>query len=326
MKSPFTGGKTTFHIENRQLIFRKEKFSYVHQCYICDDTGETFTTTEQDEVNISQVYNQYRTKYGIPFPDDIRKMRQRYGLSAAKMSQILGFGDNQYRLYENGTMPSETNGKILSSIAVPTVFKVFVENAKNQFSSVEYTKIMQKVGGTVSDKQIEYRDQLIFGGSGRNIHNGYAMQSYDKLRNTVLFLIRECGETYITKMNKLLFYADFMSYRKYGLGMTGLTYKAIQHGPVPTRWDRVYSLIEGLENEERMLPAGGCGYVLKAEEPIDTKYLGGNDIAVLNDVIDKFGAMSASEISSVSHEETAWIKYRLSDLLIPYSEAFFLND
>ncbi|MCD8555331.1 MAG: hypothetical protein LRY59_01565, partial [Bacteroides graminisolvens] len=106
MKSPFTGGNVALQQENSELMFRKEKFQYVHLYYQCEDTKERFTTTEIDELNLSQVYNQYRVKYGIPFPDEIKRIRQMYELSASKMSEILGFGDNQYRLYENGDMPS----------------------------------------------------------------------------------------------------------------------------------------------------------------------------------------------------------------------------
>ena len=48
-------------------------------------------------------------------------------------------------------------------------------------------------------------------------------------------------------MNKLLFYTDFLCYKKYGRAMSGLAYKAIQYGPVPVRWDRVYSLVDGVD-------------------------------------------------------------------------------
>ena len=145
MQSPFTGGHATLRHELSELTFRKEKFQYVHQFYECDETKERFTTTALDEVNVGQVYNQYRAKYGIPFPDEIKRIRQRYGLPASKMSQILGFGDNQYRLYENGDMPSEANGKILMSIQNPHIFESFVLNAKNQFEEDEYIKILDKV-------------------------------------------------------------------------------------------------------------------------------------------------------------------------------------
>lgn len=38
-----------------------------------------------------------------------------------------------------------------------------------------------------------------------------------------------------------LFYIDFLSYREYGSAMTGLTYRAIDYGPVPEKWDKIYS-------------------------------------------------------------------------------------
>jgi DNA-binding transcriptional regulator YiaG len=36
------------------------------------------------------------------YKNEIIDIRKRYGISAAKMSQILGIGVNQYRLYEQG--------------------------------------------------------------------------------------------------------------------------------------------------------------------------------------------------------------------------------
>ena len=50
-------------------------------------------------------------KYAIPFPDEIKRVRELYGISALRMSKLLGFGDNQYRKYEEGEMPSVSNGK-----------------------------------------------------------------------------------------------------------------------------------------------------------------------------------------------------------------------
>lgn len=108
MRSPFTGGNATLRHEVSELAYRKETFKYVHLYYECDETKERFTTTELDEVNIGQIYNQYRAKYGIPFPDEIASLRKQYGLPAIKMSRILGFGDNQFRLYENGDMPKRS--------------------------------------------------------------------------------------------------------------------------------------------------------------------------------------------------------------------------
>jgi hypothetical protein len=40
---------------------------------------------------------------------------------------------------------------------------------------------------------------------------------------------------FCTKMNKLLFYIDFLSYRQRGIAITGLCFRAIDFGPVPDR-------------------------------------------------------------------------------------------
>lgn len=65
--SPFTGGKVTLKKERREFEFRKSKFDIVYHYYVCEDTKEEFTNTEIDELNLVQVYNQYREEEGIPF-------------------------------------------------------------------------------------------------------------------------------------------------------------------------------------------------------------------------------------------------------------------
>jgi len=54
--------------EQREIRYRNETFLYMHQYYECEDTHEKFTTTELDEANMNQVYNQYRAKHGTVKP------------------------------------------------------------------------------------------------------------------------------------------------------------------------------------------------------------------------------------------------------------------
>lgn len=69
MKSPFTGGNATFKFEQSEITYYKEVFKYVHLFYECEETKERFTTEELDKINIDQIYNQYRAKYGITLSD-----------------------------------------------------------------------------------------------------------------------------------------------------------------------------------------------------------------------------------------------------------------
>ena len=58
---------------------------------------------------------------------------------------LFGIGTNQYRLYEDGVMPSEAIGKMLRSIQTPAVFLGYVEGCKNQMPEEEYNKLCQKI-------------------------------------------------------------------------------------------------------------------------------------------------------------------------------------
>jgi putative zinc finger/helix-turn-helix YgiT family protein len=325
MKSPFSGGNAVLHCEQSSLTFRKEEFSYVHQFYVCEETHERFTTTELDEVNIAQVYNKYRAKYGIPFPEEIKRIRRHYGLSATKMSEILGFGENQYRLYENGDMPSEANGKVLMSIMNPDFFRIFIENARGQFSEDEYAKLTAKASAWKNEKYPQYLVEYVFMTNRRSAYNGYATQSIDKLKNILLYFIERCNGVFFTKMNKLLFYTDFLSYRMLGKGLTGLAYKAIAHGPVPLRWDRIYSFYDEINQEIVQFKDDRVGTMLVSKLSPDMAEFSDEELNILEYVYQRFKNETPKQISETSHHEEAWLRNLNSDQLINFEMAFSLK-
>lgn len=323
MKSPFTGGEVTLNHERRCAVFRKEQFSYEHRYYHCVDTGEDFTTTQLDEVNTSQVYNQYRVKHGIPFADEIKAIRTKYGFSASKMSRILGFGDNTYRLYENGDMPSVANGKTLMAIKDISVFLKYANDAGEDFTSADNDRIT-KLRQTENPMR-DYQLSLVFGNMPRGAENGYTEQSVSKLKNVMLFYIEKMGGVFVTKMNKLLFYSDFIAYREYGQAITGLSYKAIQYGPVPLKWDKVYSITDDIEQEIVEFKNGNCGQKLVSEISFDAASLTKEQIEVLSTVYQKFKACDANEISRISHKEDAWKENQKNRQIINFNYAFSLK-
>jgi hypothetical protein len=67
MNSPFTNGEVQRIAEERVFKFRKEDYTIIFHYYKCIDTGKQFTDDELDGLNLGQVYDAYRNKYGIPF-------------------------------------------------------------------------------------------------------------------------------------------------------------------------------------------------------------------------------------------------------------------
>lgn len=324
MKSPITGGNATLKREPAELVFRNEKYEYIYSYYVCDDTGEHFTTSELDEVNIGQVYNQYRVRYGIPFPDEIKKTRSKYGLPAIKMARILGWGDNQYRLYENGDVPSQAHGKTLAMIRVPQFFLDYVENSRNQFEEGEFERIQEKVKSVRIDQYEIFVKDYVFCNQRVGLTNGYATQSISKLKNIMLYYIQRFGGVFFTMMNKLLFYTDFVNYRDYGRGMSGLSYMAIKYGPVPVGYNRAYS-IPDIRQRIIYYESGKYGQVIESDLSPDMNTFTEEELSTLENVANRFSKTNAGEISDISHEEKAWKKYVDTGMLIDFNEAFSLK-
>ena len=149
IKSPFTEGRTKEigKIEARE--FRKEFFNVPVRYYVCEDTGESYSTAAQDELTLNELYSQYRALHGIPFTDEIRAIRQLYGLTLQQMTNILGFGPNQYAKYERGQIPSISNGKLISAILYKDTMVRVLESSREEFSKEEYQKLYQLINSAV---------------------------------------------------------------------------------------------------------------------------------------------------------------------------------
>ncbi len=327
MKSPITGKEMKRVYEKRTWNFRGEQYKFEYMAWLCEDSGELFTDDAGDTASFVQVTNQYRAQYGIPYTDEIIGIRNKYGISAAKMSQILGIGVNQYRLYEQGEVPSVSNGRMIRSVMNPKVMLDMVESSKNEMSQSEYDRIVSKVKAVIADSETykleQYEMKRLFS-VPRGAENGYAQLSLDRLKNVMLYLLEKCGDVWYTKMNKLLFYVDFLSYRESGMAITGLSYRAIDFGPVPERWERVYSEFPDIRQDLRQL-GDYEGSVLNALKKADVSLFSEIELKVMDAVCHLFGKMSASAISQISHKESAWIDYQENHGRIPFDEAFLLK-
>lgn len=301
--------------ELRTATFRKEQFDYIHTGII-DENGEMWTTTELDEANINQVYNQYRKKYGIPFPDEIIELRKHYGVSSAKMAEILGFGINQYRYYEDGEVPSISNARNIIAIRSKGMFLDFLEASRETIGEKEYAKISKHIK-EIGDYQKPYPTPSVM--------TGYVSLSLEKIKVVMLYFINKMDEIYVTKMNKLLFYTDFLSYKRHGYGMTGLEYAALPYGPVPDQWGKVYSSIPEVSMNECIRYEQSSGILLESNANANLDILSDIEKKVLKDVFHYFKGMSAKEISLASHDEKGWIDNNAQKGYINYQYAFDLS-
>lgn len=132
------------------------------------------------------------------------------------------------------------------------------------------------------------------------------------------------GDVFQTKMNKVLFYIDFLSYRERGMAISGLAYNAIDFGPVPQRWDRVYSAFDEIVPEQRLVHEQEST-ALTASAEADMSCFTDPERAIIDAVCAKLKDLSAHDISELSHNELAWQKHLHQAETIPFVEAFSLR-
>ena len=326
MESPITGGRVKEVCDVEEKVFRKEKYDVHVRYYICEDSGEEFTTTEQDELFCNELYNKYREKHGFPFPDEIRSIRERFGLNYTQISKIMGFGINQWKLYEEGNVPSESNAKLILAAKSKDGMKSMVDSSISEFSKAEANRIYRAIEAICEDDAIQER-RLFYGKTKRDILNGFAAMSPAKLKSMVLYLImKEGGKICPTKLNKEMFYSDFAHYKRTGSSISGLTYRAIQYGPVPEHYATIYDNIDGIIKELVIRhDSPTVDFRLSEGIEIEKELLSKEELVTLDAVSAFMKPLSTSAAISKSHEEDAWIENSEHHSLIPFSYAFSLK-
>ena len=317
MKSPITGKEMTRHHEPAKLKFRKEEFEVQFHFNLCEDSGQRFTDEFLDEVNFNQIHNQYREKYGIPFPDEIIEIRNQYDISASRMSEILGFGANSYRLYESGEIPSVSNGRLILAVKDPRDFQKQVEASRHLLSGEEFEKLHSRIKDLIESKENAFSrfdlgniSAFSFIFNGLDEFSGYKRIDLDKIANIISFF---SANKLLTKtlLNKLLFYLDFKFFSLEGYSMTGLTYRAIKFGPVPAEYDRLYvklSTQDKIKINEQFMGGDIYAEIFEGTIPFQPELFSEKEFDILKLVIEKFKSAKTKDIVEMSHEEKGWVE------------------
>lgn len=339
MKSPFTGKEMSIEIRKEDLTFRKETFNVTYPSFYCIDSKQYFTTTEFDTIKMRQAYNQYRDKYNLPFPEEIKEIRAKYGVSATKMSEILGFGINSYRNYENGEVPNQSNANLIqlaknpiqfkSLVNLSNVFKIDNED-KNDFTDEGY-KLLNKIEKLIEEKKkirfsLRFENYLL-GDRLPDNYTGYIRPNIEKLTEMVVFFAKNM-QPYITQLNKLLFYCDFLHYKYEAVSISGTRYRAINMGPVPNNYDSIFDYIESTNAIRIIKKENDWGYSKEfvGNKDFDSEKFTKKELEILDRVYQEFKCKNTTEIIERSHLEDAWKdNFENGKSLIDYKYAFNLN-
>lgn len=132
-----------------------------------------------------------------------------------------------------------------------------------------------------------------------------------KLKELILYIASQCKEDVFfgaTKLNKLLFFADFLAYERLGRPITGADYMVIEHGPAPRRL---------IPLREEMLEDGD---ICIEQRPYQTRIVASREpnlgdfsrkeLAIVDYVIRVLRDIDAESVSDLTHQLPAWREAR----------------
>lgn len=318
----------TLKREQRTMVFRKKEYPVQYHFYFCPDSQEQFTTTELDELNLIQVYNQFRDEFNLPFPEEIQATRELYGLSAAKMAEVLGLGINSYRNYEQGEVPSESNSRLIQLARDPEEFLRLV-HLSGSITGAQLDKLKTRIEQLIRRKQTSQCfnfEEYLFGSLLPDEFSGYKVPRLDKLREMVVYFADQV-RPWKVKLNKLLFYADFLHFKQTSYSISGARYCAIPMGPVLDKYQTIFEYMGAQGDiliETKAFEHGiGEKFVAVEDRPFDSTLFSRDELATLSLIGNAFRKTRTEEIIDISHKEIGWIRNVDQKSMISYQKYGF---
>lgn len=313
---------------------RGEKVDVESRVAVCPMCKEILVDEDLESRNLDLAYETYRTRHHLLSPTEIAEIRQEYGLSQRSLARLLGWGEITIHRYESGAIQDNAHEIVLRLIAEPQNLKRILEKNPEALSLDAAKQLNERIDSMLAHTELgrfEILLEKLCSSGPPSEANGFREFDNERMEEAILFLVSRVENAFKTKLNKLLWYADFLSYRDSSRSITGSAYVAAIHGPVPKHYDLLLGAIaqKGLiRASEVEFPSGSCGERIEACREPNMSLFSGTEQGFMDRVVQEFRSSTASEMRRRSHNEDAYKSAYVEGVQwrsIPYSLAETLS-
>ena len=234
---------------SEQSVFKGKSISYGAIYSYCDVAEELYMDEQQMQINDIEIKNAYRKAEGLLTSDEISNIRAKYRISQKDFCILLGWGEKTITRYEGHQVQDKAHDTILKKIdRDPEWFLTLLKDVKDCFAEETYRKYYETATSLYETSRDVYLRKAIEANyvnyQGKKLYNGNAKLSLDKVVDVIRYFASSCKVTslYKVKLMKLMWYADMLSYKKRGFGITGLVYQVLPMGAVPVGHNSIIDL------------------------------------------------------------------------------------
>ncbi len=293
--------KETFNVKGEPIVVAVE---YIR----CKNCGDEVLDPGVNHDPFDLAYREYRRKHTLLQPEEIESWRKVHHLTQGELAKLLGIGVATINRYENGALQNESHENLLRLAMDSSNLLKLIEKSEVVFSETRKKKLLEILRESEEIScSLDDTIMINFGGAEKNSLNGFRKLDLSKLYNAVLFFSR--GGVLKSKLNKLLFYADFKHFKEYTLSITGLRYAHLPYGPVPDNYAMYYATLfsKGLvEFIEEPYPKGYVGEIIKTVKEPDLNIFSPSELRIMASVMEDFKEYTATQIQEFSHKEKGY--------------------
>lgn len=140
---------------SREEIFKvKQENILVDASYLkCEVCEEEILLPGNEDENFTKAYDIYRQMKNLLLPNEIKEIREKYGLSQRMLAKILGWGHATLSRYETGALQSVSHNNELVLIDEPANMLKLLEVNKVNILNEEYEKVKERIKEIVRSRE-----------------------------------------------------------------------------------------------------------------------------------------------------------------------------
>lgn len=324
------------NIEKRKRIstitIKGEPVEYEETYYLCKNSDEEeneFVPSKINDLNLKNARNAYRIKKDLLTSEEIKEIREQYGLSQSDLSNLLGWGEVTISRYESKSIQDEAHDNILKTIKDnPMQLYEYLKKNGRKFTPSKYVEIRERINKNLNEYGKEYLKRQILLSEYLNYFepsdfNGNTTLDIDKLESIISYFAKKVNNLYKVKLMKMLWYADSLSYKLNERAMTGLVYTHEPMGALPKGHYKILEL-ENI-NVSREEDFENTKYHILPNNKLNLSNLSSNDLDILDQIIQKFKYFTSDKIINYMHNEKAYLETQTGQE-IPFSLAKEIKD
>ncbi len=266
--------------------------------YLVDDNGEEVFDRNIEIENDQRLYDIYKKQNNLLTNFEIKKIRQKYGLTQKEYALVIGVGEVTVHRFEKGAIQTEAVDSIMKLSNDPDNMSfLLLQNRKNIGESL-YSLLLKRIKELQTLKKhalvdinkfdldvLEFEEESAID-IAKNIINIYNARVDELVRNYDIF------PEYITnlKLQKLLYFVQAMCLMIFGKKAFPEKILAWSYGPVINEVYQQYKQNHASE--------------INSESNI--KNISSGLYKIIEEVINSYGSIEANKLIDFTHEEEPW--------------------